>query len=258
MSRHRHPYLRASGPIALAHRGGDLDGLENSLAAFTRAVELGYRWLETDLHATADGVLVAFHDDTLDRSTDRRGPIATQSWDAVSQARIGGREPIPRLDELLEAWPAIRWNLDAKEDAVVGPLVEVLRRPGVTERVCVGSFDDGRLTTLRRAVGPGLCTSAAPGEVRRLRIASWLGVLGRCVPVGADCLQIPIEHDGHRLVDARMVAHAHGRGMPVHVWTVNGAAEMERLLDLGVDGIITDRLELAREVLRRRGDWPPQ
>jgi glycerophosphoryl diester phosphodiesterase len=104
----RYPFLEHDGPLAFAHRGGAAGGLENSMAAFGRAVDLGYRYLETDVHATADGVLLAFHDSTLDRLTDRRGRVARLPWSEVSRARIGGVEPIPLLEDLLEAWPDIR------------------------------------------------------------------------------------------------------------------------------------------------------
>ena len=250
-----HPYLDHDGPIAFAHRGGDLDGLENSMAAFADAVAQGYRYLETDVHATRDGVLVAFHDASLDRVTDRTGRIAELRWEEVRRARIGGREPIPLLDEVLGTWPDIRVNIDVKADAAVGPLLPVLRRADVTDRVCVGSFSDARLRTIRRELGPRLCTSAGSDEGRRLLLAARLGPLGRVLPVGAACVQIPTEHEGRTLVDARFVAHCHARGLPVHVWTVNERHEMERLLDLGVDGIMTDATRTLVEVLRGRGQW---
>lgn len=251
-----HPYLDVDGPIAFAHRGGGLQGLENSMAAFAEAVELGYRYLETDVHATADGILVAFHDERLDRATDGHGAIAEMDWAEVAEARIGGREPVPRLEEILDTWPEVRVNIDLKSDPVVTPFVELLRRRDVFDRVCVGSFADDRVAAVRAEFGDRVCTSAGPREARRLRVASYLGLLGRLVPVGCDCLQVPVEHDGTTVVDQRMVDHCHGRGVPVHVWTVNDPVEMRRLLDLGVDGIVTDETRELRRVLRARGRWP--
>lgn len=252
-----HPFLDHPGPIAFAHRGGAGDAPENTLAAFAAAVRLGYRYLETDVHATADGILVAFHDERLDRVTDRRGLVAELPWAEVARARVAGREPIPRLEELLEAWPQVRVNLDPKHDAAVEPLVVVLRRPGVLERVCVGSFSGPRLARLRAALGPGLCTSLGPRGVAGLRLDSW-GAPGAGALVrgeGADCVQVPVRRGIVPLVDRRFILAAHRRGLPVHVWTVNEPAEMVRLLDLGVDGLMTDRPALLREVLMARGQW---
>lgn len=243
------------GPIAFAHRGGLVAAPENSLAAFQHAVDLGYRYLETDVHATRDGALLAFHDATLHRVTDSRGRIADLGWDEISRVRIAGREPIARLEDLLAAWPDVRLNIDAKSDVAVEPLIALLRRPDVRERVCIGSFSDDRLRRVREAV-PGVCTSAGPAEVRRLRLASVVGRLGGLLGIDADCVQVPVSFCGIPIVDRRCLAHCHDRGLPVHVWTVNDRAEVERLLDLGVDGIITDDTAMLRDVLRARGSWP--
>lgn len=226
------------------------------MAAFDDAVTLGYRYLETDVHATVDGVLVAFHDPHLDRVTDRRGAIAEQPWSEVARARIGGSEPIPRLEELFASYPKVRWNLDLKVDRVVAPMISWLegdRR--LLERLCLGAFSDVRLDAVRRAFGAGICTSAGPLEVRRLRLASLFGRPLDRVRLAADCLQIPLRHGRVPLVDPVFLAAARRRGLPVHVWTVNDVPTMEVLLDRGVQGVVTDRTRLLREVLQRRGLW---
>lgn len=249
-------FLDAPPPIAIAHRGGAASEPENSLAAFSHAVELGYRYAETDVHATADGVLVAFHDHTLERVTDGRGVVAELPWSQVREARIDGREPIPRLAEILGTWPQLRLVIDPKADGAVEPLIAELRRSDAVDRVCVGSFAQDRLERVRAAFGGGVCTSAGPPEVRRMRLASW-GLLPRAaLRDGPDCLQIPPRHGPVPLADRRLVELAHERGLPVHVWTVDDPAQMRRLLDLGVDGIVTDDVATLREVLVARGAWP--
>ncbi|MBV8159526.1 MAG: glycerophosphodiester phosphodiesterase [Acidimicrobiia bacterium] len=221
------------------------------MAAFARAVELGYRYLETDAHLTADGMLLAFHDHVLDRVTDRTGVVAELPWAEVKQARVDG-EPIPLLEELLGTWPDVRVNIDPKHDAAVGPLVGVLERCRAFDRVCVAAFSDRRLTRVRRLSGGRVCTALGPAGITRLRMASFGARTGR---FAAGCVQVPT-HVGRRvLVDQRFVDAAHRRRLPVHVWTIDERRQMERLLDLGVDGIMTDRPVVLKELLRDRGQW---
>jgi glycerophosphoryl diester phosphodiesterase len=251
-----HPFLDTPGPMGLAHRGGDGAGTENTLAAFQDAVDLGYRVLETDLQVTADGVAVLFHDDLLDRVTDASGPVAARTWAELRRVRVGGREPIPRLDDAVACFPDARWNLDVKTDGSVAALIERLAGPdALIERVCVGSFDDGRLRAVRAALGERVCTSAGPRQVRALRIASYAGPASRLVAIDADCVQVPEMHGSVRLVDDRLLAAARRVGLPVHVWTVNEPDDMHRLLDLGVDGLITDATRTLRDVLEERDAW---
>jgi glycerophosphoryl diester phosphodiesterase len=246
------PFLDHPGPLPFAHQGGAGDHPENTMAAFEHAVSLGYRYLETDVHATADGVLVAFHDDDLDRVTDRGGRIGDLPWAEVERARVAGSHAIPLLEDLLGTWPDARVNIDPKHDAGVGPLVEVLRRTNAVARVCIGAFSDRRLARVRRQLGPDLCTSLGPGGIARLKMA------GRRLPTGrlpAACAQVPVRTRGVTVLDARLVAEAHRRGLQVHVWTIDDPQEMTRLLDLGVDGIMTDRPAVLKQVLQERGEW---
>lgn len=257
-ARARHPFLDHDGPIPFAHRGGEVDGLENSLPAFQDAYDLGYRYLETDLHATADGVLVAFHDESLDRVTDATGLIAEMPYEQVATARIGGREPIPRFDELLASFPDVRWNLDVKADPALAPLIGRLAGDDeLLERTCVGAFSDARLVAVRTVLGERVCTSAGPNEVRQVRATSLLGRLSQRLPIGADCLQVPTRYGRVPLVDRVLLAAARAQGLPVHVWTINEEAEMRRLLAMGVDGIFTDATRTLRAVLEQRGQWVP-
>ena len=247
----RWPFLDHPGPVAFAHRGGAGDWPENTMPAFENAVSLGYRYLETDVHVTADGVLVAFHDDHLDRVTDRTGLIGALPWSEVRRARVGG-EAIPLLEDLLGTWPEVRVNVDPKHDAAVDPLVAVIERTGAHDRVCVAAFSDARLARFRRLTANRVCTGTGPREIARVRIAAYGVPAGR---TGAACVQVPVRHGRVVLADRRFLAAAHRRDLPVHVWTIDDPDEMERLLDLGVDGIMTDRPAVLKEVLQRRGQW---
>jgi glycerophosphoryl diester phosphodiesterase len=246
-------FLDHDGPIAFAHRGGACEAPENTMPAFEQAIALGYRYLETDVHVTADGVLLAFHDDVLDRVTDRAGRIDQLPWSYVREARVDGREPIPLFEDLLGAFPDARINVDPKHDASVEPLVGALRRCGAVERVCVGAFSDRRLQRMRDLVGPTLCTSLGPRAIAKLRAAATTGLPAGNLP--APCAQVPVAAKGVTIVDAKLVAAAHKRGMQVHVWTIDDEPEMRRLLDLGVDGIMTDVPAVLRDVLESRGEW---
>lgn len=245
-------FLDHPAPLAFAHRGGAGDWPENTMPAFEHAVGLGYRYLETDVHATADGVLLAFHDERLDRVTDRVGAIADLTHADVARARVGGREPIPLLEDLLGSFPEARVNIDPKHDDSVEPLIAALRRTNAVDRVCIGSFSDQRLRTLRERLGPALCTSLGPREVARLRVDAFSGRVRRTL---AGCVQIPERFRGVTVTDASVVRAAHRAGLQVHVWTVDDPAAMTRLLDLGVDGIMTDRPRVLRDVLVDRGHW---
>lgn len=249
-------FLDHDGPIAFAHRGGAHGGMENSLAAFGHAIDLGYRYLETDVHATADGVLLAFHDHTLDRVTDLVGRVADLPWAVVRRARIGGQEPIPVLEDLLGTWPDIRVNIDVKHGGAVEPLVRAIRRTDALDRVCVASFSERRLAAVRRELGPRLCTALGPRGVALLRAAAANRAAAVLAPRGVPCAQVPDRVGPLRLVTPRLVEVAHRRGQRVHVWTIDEAAEMHRLLDAGVDGLMTDRVVTLRDVLRSRGQWP--
>ncbi len=251
----RFAYLDGPTPLAMAHRGGAIEHLENTMPAFEACVAMGYRYLETDVQVTADGVLVAFHDPTLDRVTDRTGRIEHLPWAEVGTARIGGREPVVRLEELFGAWPDVRFNLDIKAAGVLAPLVRTVRRMGVHDRICLGSFSDARVAAARRAFGPSVCTSLGPRGVAALRLSSYSPRAAGLVRMQAGCAQVPLQLGGRALVDERFLAAAHARDLQVHVWTVDTAAESTAMLDLGVDGVMTDRPAMLREVLQARGQW---
>ncbi len=255
----RHPYLDGPFPRAFAHRGWHLDelaGMENSLAAFRRAVAEGYRYLETDVRATRDGVVVVMHDATLDRTTDRSGEVERLGWTVVRTARVNGREPVCGLADLLEELPNTLLNIDVKANSAVTPVLDLLRRTGGWHRVCLASFSESRLRRLRAAAGSRLLTSMGATSAARLWLRSACPVPPAAAPIHGELAQLPARWYGIPVMDRRLVRFAHRLGMEVHAWTVNRAAEMHALLDLGVDGLVTDRPDVLREVLHTRMVWP--
>lgn len=252
-------YLDSPRPLAFAHRGGalhpDIADLENTEAAFRHAVALGYTYLETDVHVTSDGVLLAFHDTVLDRTTDQTGEVAASTYAQVQEARIGGREPVPTLAELFDAFPQARFNIDVKAPGAVEALARFVEERGAWDRVLVGSFSIRRLEAFRRRTRGRVATSAHPLEVAAY-VLSPSARLARLLTRGRPAaLQVP-HRAGRLLVVSRgLLRRAHAAGVQVHVWTIDDPIEMNALLDRGVDGIMTDRTDILRDVLRARGQW---
>lgn len=245
--------------LAFAHRGGALlpanVGRENTMHAFHTAVDLGFRYLETDVHATSDGVLAAFHDERLDRVTDGRGLIADQTWSALSRVTVGEQDRIPRMVDVLVSFPDTRFNIDVKSDAAVDLLADTIEHLNAHERVCVSSFSRRRLLRLRRKVGRRVATGVTSWGIGWNRFAPLAPVLA----ARGQALQVPVRRRiaGRTvtLVTEQLIRRAHAQGKQVHVWTIDDEDEMERLLDLGVDGVFTDRPDRLRTVLLRRGLW---
>jgi glycerophosphoryl diester phosphodiesterase len=247
-------FLDYAPPLAFAHRGGAARSPENSWRAFSDAVRLGYAYLETDARATADGQVVAFHDPTLDRVTDARGAIANLPWAQVGRARIGGTEPIPLLADLLASWPQARFNIDVKSAGAARPLAEVIGRAAAWDRVCLTSFSGRRLAAARRALDRPVCLAAAPAALALVYSGLPAAAVGaRLADRWIRCAQVPVP-----VATPWFTRRAHAAGLQVHVWTVNDAQVMSRLLDGGADGIMTDETDALREVLSARGSWPPR
>jgi glycerophosphoryl diester phosphodiesterase len=252
-------FLDHQGPLAFAHRGGTglagNHGLENSMAAFQAAVDLGYTYLETDVHVTADGAVVAFHDVSLDRTTGAAGRIADLSYDALGAHRIGGREAIPLLEDILQTWPNAKVNIDLKVHDVIDPVVQVVRRNGAEDRVCLASFSERRIRRVRRLLGPEVATAYGPLGVAALRTLPLDGLRRRLLSAPVPCLQVPWHMRRFEVVTPAFVQRAHALGKHVHVWTVDDPDSIRTLLDRGVDGVISDRIDVLRDVLVERGQW---
>ena len=249
-------------PIAMAHRGFSREGLENSMAAFRAAVDLGYQYLETDVHTTADGVVLLFHDGTLDRLTDGSGKVSELPAATVAGVRIAGQEPIPRLDQLLAELPTVRLNVDVKDWNSVRSIAAGIEEHQVHHRVLLTSFSDRRRRAVLKLLSRTVAASAGVVSV------GLFTVLGRLLPEpvfrwsmrwnlrGVHALQVPVRYGRVEVVTAGFVRRAHALGLVVHAWTINDPGEMRRLLELGVDGLVTDRADLLRDVLLERGEWP--
>jgi glycerophosphoryl diester phosphodiesterase len=248
----KHPYLAGQKFICFAHRGGGLEQPENSASAFSAARAMGYRYIETDVQATADGILIVFHDDTLERTTDGSGTISALPYSEVCQALIGGVEPIMTLEQALEQFPDIRFNIDIKTEKALQPTLDLITRMKCFERINLASFSDNRLRKARRHLGPEICTSAGPQGVFALKLGSW-GVPLAASPV--DCAQVPISEYGVTIVTSNFIQHCNKNSVAVHVWTINEEDEMRRLIRLGVNGLISDRPTLLKRVAMDEGVW---
>ena len=248
-----------SGVLAFAHRGGayhpEIEGLENTLAAFKHAVSLGYDYLETDVHVTRDGVLLAFHDAVLDRVTDLEGAIAELTLEEVRKALVGGREQVPTLAQLFDEFPRARFNIDLKSDGGVPALAAFVEQRGAWDRVLVGSFSPQRLAAFRRLTGHRVPTSATPIEVVVFRFVPSARVADWLTRRRVAAFQIPHRRGRWTVASAGLVRRAHATGKHVHVWTIDDPEEMRALLDRGVDGLFTDRTDLLKDVLTERGQW---
>lgn len=252
-------YGREQGPLAIAHRGGMALAPENTLAAFGRSVALGLRHLETDVVTTRDGELLCFHDASLKRVTGDPRRVAEVDASSVRRLRVQGREPVPTLAEALHAFPETCFAIDLKDQRSVGAMAALLRaNPGWAGRICVAGAWSRWMEALQAdvpevsvALGWRSLTTLitrSRGYARPARGLTHERVRGRFA-------HVPLRLGGVPVYAERVVAQAHRLGIRVVVWTVNEPTTVHALLDAGVDGIITDRPDVLREVLVARGQW---
>jgi len=240
--------------MAIAHRGGAALAQENSLAAFALASALGLRYLETDVRVTCDGQLACFHDERLDRVTSAAGPVRSKSMRELRALRINGTEPIPTFDEALDAFPNQFFTVDLKDRAGIEPLVKSLQRKGVAKRVCIAGAWDGWLGHVRREV-PEVTTALGWRSLTALLWCARAGVRPPNALATAPFAHVPARQLDVPIHLERLVAMSNHIGVRVVAWTVDEPVAMRRLLDAGVDAIITDRPDLLREVLVSRHQW---
>lgn len=244
-------FLSAPRPTAIAHRGGGYEAEENTMPAFENAWRLGFRSVELDVHLSADGEVMIHHDATLERIFGRPEAVNALSQSDFSRISSPMGAKVPRLAELIHDFPEMHITIEAKSDAVIGPLVGLLRKAGAFNRCVVGSFSNWRTGLARQLAGPDLCWSPSKEGVARL----WSASFGLPFQPEFRVVQVPVRWRGLEVVTPRFLRAAQQRDVQVQVWTVNDAPEMNRLLDMGVDGIMTDRPSLLREVMIRRGVW---
>jgi glycerophosphoryl diester phosphodiesterase len=244
-------YRDRPGPLAIAHRGGAGLAAENTLDAFRRSYDLGVRYLETDVRLSADGRLVAFHDAHLNRATGVSGRLDNRTLAELTELPVLGGGPVLPLESLLDAFPDACFTLDIKHPTVIAPLARLLRQDTVASRVCVAAARGSWLRAAEAMVGPELCTALSWRDLAHLATCP----RGR---YGTACFaHLPLRLGRVPVFRDELVARAHAAGVRVIVWTVNDPATMHRLLDNGVDGIISDRPDLLRDVLIARGQWHP-
>jgi glycerophosphoryl diester phosphodiesterase len=252
----RMSYGKEPAPLAVAHRGGAGLAQENSLAAFSLATALGLRYLETDIRVTSGGQLVCFHDETLERVTSATGLVRSKSLHELSALRINGIEPIPTLDEALDAFPDQCFLVDIKDEAAIEPLVRSLQPKGVAERVCIAGAWDGWLGHVRREV-PQVTTALGWRSLTTLLSCARTGLRPPKALATAAFAHVPIRLGRVPIYIERLVAMSHDIGIQVVVWTVDDPVVIRGLLDAGVGAIITDRPDILREVLVSRDQWAP-
>ena len=263
-----HQYFQndAGRPLVIAHRGGAGLWPENTLHAFERAAAMGVDVIETDVRATADGELVVIHDETVERTTDGAGPVASMTLAEVKRldaayrfSTDGGRSfplrgrgvVVPTLREVFAALPLMRFNIEPKQAApsLAAPLCRIIREHGMTAKVMVGAFNGTALAEFRREC-PEVATSAATGEVLSFLAMHEAGLAASYSPV-MQALQVPERSGALHVLTPDFVEAAHGRNLRVHAWTVNAEADMRRLIEMGVDGIMTDYPDRLLKILGR-------
>lgn len=241
-------------PRVLAHRGLAVAAPENTVLAFVQALATGVAYVETDVHASADRVAIVSHDPDLRRLTGRDVRVGQLTAAELAHIDLGSRQGYPTLAEVLDAFPDARFNIDIKDDAAIEPAARAIVAARAQGRVLIGSFSGRRRRATIRMIGGGVATSASSLAVLAAVVGAKLGIrpLVRRALLGVDAVQIPLRVLRLRATTPRVIRALHALGVEMHVWTVNDPSVMRRLLDDGVDGIITDRCDLAMDLLRRR------
>ena len=240
-----HPYLKIPGVAISAHRGGSIEAPENTLESFEYAIKMGCSYIETDVQLSADGIPYIFHDDDLNRLFKKDTIFNSLYSTEIEKLKLFDSYQIPKLETALKKFPNTLFQIDIKTDEVAIPTMRVIEALNAFDRICIASFNSNRLKTVKDMF-PNTCLSMGPKEVLKLLLSSF-GIYKK--EILGDCLQIPIYKYGIKLVTNRFVKYVQSVGLKIHVWTINDADTMQKLINLGVDGIITDRPKLLKDLL---------
>ena len=242
-------YLNYDGLAVMAHRGGSLEAPENTIESFFYSLEIGSDIIETDIQLSSDGVPYIFHDDDL-----KRIPGVDERFNELSSSQINNLDifkdyKIPTLEEVFSKFPDTKFQIDFKTDEVVDPAIEVINKfPNIKKNLCIASFSSKRLNTIKNKLDD-VVLSMGPQEVLKLLLKSFSLYYGN---ISGDCLQIPIYRYGIKIVTKRFVNFCKSKNIKISVWTINDIDEMNYLIDLGVDGIITDRPKVLVDLLNSK------
>ena len=240
-----HPYLKTPGVAISAHRGGSMEAPENTLESFKYSLELGCAYIETDVQLSSDGIPYIFHDDDLSRLLGKDVAFNSLHSSEIQNLKLFESFNIPTLETALTTFPDALFQIDLKTDEVAIPAMKIIENLDAFDRVCIASFSSKRLANVNE-IYPRVCLSMGPREILKLLLSSF-GLYKKKVP--GNCLQIPIYQYGIKLVTKRFVKYVQSIGLKIHVWTINDVNEMQQLISLGVDGIITDRPKELKKLL---------
>ena len=246
-------FIRSTNIVPIAHRGASLLASENSFESFRKAFDLGYRVIETDIHSSKDGTAYIFHDITLERLTGENLKISDLKDVDIDSLKINNSSIIPRLSNVFEEFPEGLFNLDAKTWKSTTPIVDTIQNMGCRSRVCIGSFNDRRVHAIIKELGLETCHSMGTSNVIKFYLGAQLGIEQHFT---SQCIQLPIKMFGISLTTRKVLSYARKLGIKIHFWTINNPVIMQQLLELNVDGIMTDDCVLLKEIMKEQNKWP--
>ena len=245
--------ISSTNIVPIAHRGASLLASENSFESFRKAFDLGYRVIETDIHSSKDGTAYIFHDITLERLTGENLKISDLKDVDIDSLKINNSSIIPRLSNVFEEFPEGLFNLDAKTWKSTMPIVDTIQNMGCRSRVCIGSFNDRRVNAIIKELGLETCHSMGTSNVIKFYLGAQLGIEQHFT---SQCIQLPIKMFGISLTTRKVLSYARKLGIKIHFWTINNPVIMQQLLELNVDGIMTDDCVLLKEIMKEQNKWP--